>query len=278
MAEAQRIKANGIEFRVLIEGPEGAPWITFLHSLATNLSLWDEQAAAFRDRFRILRYDARGHGQTQVPTGPYTMDDFVADAVALWDALGIQRSHVVGLSMGGMTGFGLALTHRDRVNSLVAADCRSDAPEFFQRMWDERERLVAQGGLPAIEDMTLKTWFTETTRSRRPELVERVRRMIATTPLEGYRGTAAALRGLNYKSRLSEIAVPALLIVGAHDGPHPAEMRAMAGLIRGAGFIEVPDAAHLSNIEQPELFNSAVTAFLAKLGRGGNASEQRSSK
>ncbi len=182
-------------------------------------------------------------------------------AYAIWDRLGIERSAVLGLSMGGMTAFGLALDHASRVTRIVAADCRSDAPDFFRGMWAERQRVLAEKGMEAIADLTIPTWLTEGTRSRRPDLVERVRGMILATSPEGYVGATEALRGLNYKHRLHGIGCPACLVVGEADGPHPAEMRSMAGLIPGARLIEI-EAAHLANLENPEAFNEAVAGFL----------------
>ncbi len=262
MTQETRIVANGTGFRVLIDGPEDRPWLTCLHSLATRAELWDDQIDALTADFRVLRIDARGHGKSDPAPGPYGFDGLAADVVAIWDGLGIARSAVLGLSMGGMTAFGLALDHASRVTRIVAADCRSDAPDFFRGMWAERQRVLAEKGMEAIADMTIPTWLTEQTRNSRPDLVEHVRGMILATSPEGYVGATEALRGLNYKHRLHGIGCPACLVVGEADGPHPAEMRSMAGLIPGARLIEIEAAAHLANLENPEAFNEAVAGFL----------------
>jgi 3-oxoadipate enol-lactonase len=262
MQTEARVVTNGAEFRVLIDGSEGKPWLTCLHSLATRAELWDDQIETLTQDFRVLRMDARGHGKSDPAGSPYSFDQLANDVVAIWDQLGIERSAVLGLSMGGMTAFGLALDHASRVTRIVAADCRSDAPEFFRNMWAERQRVLGEKGMEAIADITIPTWLTEETRSRRPDLVERVRGMILDTSREGYLGATEALRGLDYKHRLPGISCPACLVVGAADGPHPAEMRSMAELIPGSRFVEIPAAAHLANLENPDAFNEAIRGFL----------------
>lgn len=266
MSEQRLVAAAGVALQVAIDGPEGAPWVTMLHSLATNLTLFDPQVAALAAGHRVLRIDARGHGRSAVPPAPYDFARLVADVVAVWDALGVARSHVIGLSMGGMTGFGLTLGHPARVDRLVAADCRADAPPFFRTMWDERRGAVQAGGMAGVVEATLATWLTEATRATRPELALQVRQMILTTPVEGYMGATAALKGLDYERHLASITRPTLLVVGEHDGPHPDEMRAMAGLIPGARFALVEGAAHLANLEQPATFDRLVGDFLGAPG------------
>lgn len=250
--------------RAELEGPPDAPVVTLLHSLATSGDLWAAEAAALSRRYRVLRVDARGHGGSDVPAEPYVFDDLVADVVALWDALGIGRSAVIGLSMGGMTAFGLALRHPERVARILAADCRADAPDFFRAMWDARRKLLDEQGMEAVAEVTLPTWLSEATRANRADLVARVRAMILATDPDGYRRATTALQLLDYKRSLAEIRVPATLVVGAQDGPHPAEMRAIADLIQGARFVEIAGAAHLANLERPEAFMDAITTFLAE--------------
>ncbi|MCB5174214.1 alpha/beta fold hydrolase [Microvirga lenta] len=259
-----RVSANGAEFRVLIDGPEEKPWLTCLHSLATRAELWDDQIAELTKTFRVLRIDARGHGRSEPVEGPYSFDQLAKDVVAIWDRLGIERSAVLGLSMGGMTAFGLALDHTSRVTRIVAADCRSDAPDFFRNMWTDRQKILHEKGMEAIAEITIPSWLTEETRNTRPDRVERVRGMILETSREGYIGATEALRALNYKDRLSEIRCPTCLVVGAADGPHPTEMRSMAERIPGVRFIEIPAAAHLANVENPEAFNKTVCSFLSE--------------
>lgn len=253
---------------VLIEGPEGRPWITFAHSLATRLELWDEQARAVVDRYRVLRFDMRGHGRSDAPPGPYAFADLVGDVVGLWDALGIERSHFVGLSIGGMTGLGLALDRPDRLLSLVACDCRADAPAFFRNMWEERQTAVQADGLEGIVDSTIATWFPETRRESERKLIARVRGMVLATSPVGYLGCTEALKQLDYKRRLGDIRSPTLMIVGDADGAHPQEMQAMTELVSDACLIRIGPAGHLSNLEQPDAFNEALLGFLEGIERG----------
>jgi 3-oxoadipate enol-lactonase len=261
------IEVRGVQLSAVIEGKEDGPWVTFAHSLATDTSLFDEQARALGGRYRILRFDMRGHGRSAAPSRPYALADLVGDAAGLWDALGIERSHFVGLSIGGMTGFGLALDHPDRLLSLTACDCRADAPEFFRGMWDQRQAIVGESGLEGIVEPTIATWFTEAARERDPTLIERVREMIRGTSLEGYLGCGDALKRLDYKPRLGDIRTPTLMIVGDADGPHPQEMKALAELVPGARLVEIGPAGHLSNLEQPETFNQALIGFLDSFER-----------
>jgi 3-oxoadipate enol-lactonase len=259
-----RVAANGTEFRVLIDGSEDKPWLTCLHSLATRAELWDDQVEELTKTFRVLRIDARGHGGSDPAEGPYSFEQMARDVVAIWDRLAIEKSAVLGLSMGGMTAFGLALDHASRVTRIVAADCRSDAPDFFRNMWAERQKVLAEQGIETIAEITLPTWLTEETRKSRPDQVERVRNMILKTSPEGYLGATEALRALNYKHRLAAIRCPTCLVVGESDGPHPAEMRSMAEHIPGVRFAEIPAAAHLANVENPEAFNRVVCSFLSE--------------
>lgn len=256
------IEANGIRFRVKVSGKQGAPWLTFSNSLATSLEMWDAQAAAFANDYQILQYDTRGHGQTDAPVGDYTWDQLTGDVIALWDELDIEKSHFVGLSLGGMTGIGLSLYHSQRLLSLTACDCRSDAPEMFQNMWDQRCAGIAEGGIAATVDMTLAAWFTEGFREAGNPAVNQVKSMILSTPVAGYLGCVGALRKLDYKKNLGDIDLPTCFLVGEFDGPHPAEMEVMHGLTPGSSFHVIPDAAHISNMEQAEIFNNHLEAFL----------------
>jgi 3-oxoadipate enol-lactonase len=256
------IDVRGVRLSALIEGTEAGPWVTFAHSLATDATLFDEQAKALAGRYRTLRFDMRGHGRSDAPPRPYALADLVGDLAGLWDALGVERSHFVGLSIGGMTGFGLALDHPDRLISLTACDCRADAPEFFRGMWDQRQAIVDAEGLEGIVEPTIETWFTAAARERDPALIERVRGMIRSTSQNGYLACGDALKRLDYKPRLGEIHTPTLMIVGDADGPHPKEMRALAELVAGARLVEIGPAGHLSNLEQPAAFNRALIGFL----------------
>jgi 3-oxoadipate enol-lactonase len=262
MPKEHFIKVGGNRLHAIVDGKEGAPWLTCLHGLAANATLWDAQVPAFINGFRMLRTDMRGHGQSEATTPASSFDDLIGDVIGIWDALGIDRSNVLGISMGGMTGVGLALAHPDRIVKLVAADCRVDCPQFFFDMWTQRQTLLREKGIEAVIEVTLPIWFTEATRRNRPDLVALARTMMAGTSEAGYIGASSAMQGMDFKRRLSAIRTPTLFIAGARDMWHPQEMQKMAALTPGARYAELPDAAHISNLEQPELFAKHVLDFL----------------
>ena len=267
-----RVAANGIRFNCAVEGPEGAPWVTLAASIAADLTLWDAQVPALGEHCRVLRFDARGHGATEATEPPYTLDLLVADVRALWDALGIARSHFVGLSLGGMIGIGLALDYPGRVASAVVANSRTEATPEFRALWDERIAVAETDGMAGLVDSTARRWLTPGFIAANPDAVAKVRAMIGRCSVAGFVGAARALQGLDLLPRLKEISVPCLFIAGGEDGACPAgEIRAAASRVPGAEYVELSPAAHISNLEQPDAFNRAVTDFLARHGRGAPA-------
>jgi len=245
-----------------IDGPVNAPWLTLSHSLATDISMWEPQITALSQHFRVLSYDARGHGSSEVPAGPYTMQQLVNDVIQLWDSLNIKQSHFIGLSMGGMTGVGVALHAPERVAKLLACDCRLDAPEFFRNMWDTRMHAILTGGIEGVLSQTIGTWFTQAQLAEGGPLIEQVSNMIRRTPAQGYLACAAALKDLDYKKSLADIKVNTHFMVGDQDGPHPSEMAELAKLTPNAELVIIENAAHLSSLEQPKAFNQAALSFL----------------
>ena len=224
--------------------------------------MWAPQLKVLEQNFRVLRYDTRGHGGSALGEIPFAMTDLVEDVLYLWDKLEIEQSHFLGLSLGGMTGIGVALHCPDRVLRLVACDCRLDAPVFFQEMWDQRIAVIESGGLEALVDAVIDTWLCPATREREPGVEKLARQLILETPAKSYVACARALQGLDFKRRLDEVAVPVLYLVGEHDGPHPTEMTELASLTPGALLQVLPDASHLSNLEQHAAFNAALLDFL----------------
>lgn len=240
-----------------------APVVLLSNSLASDHSMWEPQVAMLAARYRVVRYDTRGHGRSDAPEGPYDFPLLVEDAVAVLDAAGARRAAVMGLSLGGMTALGLALAHPDRVERLVCCDARADAPEPFVKSWDDRIAAIRAGGMRAVVPATLERWLHADFRAARPDAVERVASMIAATPVEGYVGCAGALKRLAYLPELHRIACPALFVVGAEDaGAPPAAMRDMAARVKGAEFREIPRAAHLPNLDNEAAFADAVRGFL----------------
>ena len=252
---------NGFELHYQIDGPEDAPWLTFSNSLATNLSMWDRQVAELAGPYRTLRYDKRGHGQSDGPPGEYRFEQLAEDVVALWDAVGIDRSDYVGLSMGGMTGIGLLLDHGDRIGKAAICDCRADAPSFFHDMWVDRRAAFEKDGIEAVVEGNLERWFTEACRNENPPWLDDVRAMIRTTSANGFMGCTSALMNLDYLGRMDHIDGDVCFIVGAQDGPHPDAMAEMQAKVAGSQLVVIEDAAHLPNLEQPAAFNAALTSF-----------------
>ena len=200
-----KTKANGITINYTVSGPEGAPWVTFSHSICCDLSMWDTQADRFKDRYRVLCYDLRGHGGTDVPKGPYDFEMLVDDVIGLWDALGIRRSHFVGLSLGAMMGYGLAAAHGDRLLSLVAADGRAVAPQAYAEYFDQRIAMMEDGGMEALVEHTVERWFRPDFLEREVAAVDKVREMIRRTAPAGHVGCCRAVQKLAYEHRLKEI-------------------------------------------------------------------------
>jgi 3-oxoadipate enol-lactonase len=224
--------------------------------------MWDGLAAALTARYRVLRYDARGHGGSPATPGDYTLAQLGEDAVGLLDAFGIQRTHFIGLSMGGMVGMGLGLAHADRLLSLAVCDARAVAPPEYRDSWTQRARTVREKGIEAIVEPTLSRWFTPGF-SEDPQRPDAVRAMIRGTSDEGYAGCASALRDLDYLDRLGALRLPVLYLCGAEDqGAPPAIMRTMHAATPGSRYVEIPAAGHIANLEQPALFNAAILGFL----------------
>jgi len=259
-----KLKANGIEINYQIEGD--GPVVTFSHSLACNLSMWDEQAQGLEGRFRVLRYDTRGHGQTEAPAGAYTLDQLAEDLKGLLDGLGIAETHFVGLSMGGMVGQELALRHPDRVKALVLANTTSGYPAEGVANWDQRIAAVREGGLASIADAVMQRWFHEEFRRMQPATVARWRDRVASTDRQGYLGWCEAIKRHDTTARLRQIRKPTLVIAGELDAGTPVAMsQLIAREIPNARLIVLPQASHLSVLEQPVAFEAAVQGFLAGL-------------
>ena len=258
-----KLSANGIEINYVIEG-EG-PVVTMSHSLACNLAMWDEQARALQGRYRVLRFDTRGHGQTSAPAGAYTLEQMADDLHALLGGLGIKETHFVGLSMGGMIGQVFTLKHPGMVQSLVLCDTTSRYPAAAASVWQERIRTVEAQGMEPLVEPTLQRWFTAPFRARRKDLMERVGAMIRATPPPGYIGCCHALPKIDVTDRLKEVHCPALVIVGEEDLGTPVDMaRQIHAALPGAELAILRRASHLSNLEQPDEFTRVLLRFLDK--------------
>jgi 3-oxoadipate enol-lactonase len=254
------INADGCKIHVEVEGPERAPVLMLSNSLGTNFHMWDDQVAPFTRHFRLVRYDRRGHGKSGGPKGPYTMERLGRDALAILDALALDRVNWCGLSMGGMVGQWVAANAPKRIERLVITNTSSYFPD--KAAWNERLRLVREKGIAAFAGPNMERWFTKEFRERSPQAVAGLREMFAATPLEGYIGCGEAVRDMDHRELLPKIKAPTLVIAGKHDPATPLEANEyIASRIPGAKLI-VLDAAHLSNIEQPEAYTDAVLEFL----------------
>jgi len=254
------IEVLGERFHCRVDGPAGAPVVVLSNSLGTNLSMWDAQMPGLTARFRVMRYDTRGHGSSVISPEGYAIDTLGRDVLGLLDALNIPRAHFCGLSMGGAVGMWLAVNAPERIDRLVLADT---AGKFgTAEKWNARIEAVRRGGLGAIADGVLEGWFTPRFRERAPEAVARLRQMLLAAPIEGYLASCAAVRDADLRNAIDRIACPTLVIVGTHDVPTPpAEARALAERIAGARCVEL-DAAHISNVEAAERFTAELVAFL----------------
>jgi len=239
------------------------PCVIFAHSLGSDHSIWAAQKSALAGRRTVVTYDLRGHGQTPATPGAYDFDLLANDALALMDALKIDKASFVGISLGGMIGQALAFKAPDRLEKLVLADTTAAYPTEAQAAWPERIRQIEAAGLEPLVQATLERWFTAPYRSAHPEVVGRIGEIIRTTSPTGYIGCCHAIAGLNFAFRLHEIRTPTLVLVGDQDaGTPPAMAQAIAAGIPGGRCEIIPGAAHLSNIEQAATFNRLLLDFL----------------
>lgn len=263
MTDTQKINVGGLNIRFADEGPKSAPVVMMSHSLSAEIGMWSPQADALKDRFRVIRYDTRGHGGTDAPEGPYTLDMLADDALGLMDALDLGKVHWVGLSMGGMIGQTLALKAPDRLLSLTLADTSSGYPADAVAGWADRIAAAKANGMAAGVDMTIDRWFSPGFVKEDPATIQAVRDMILATPVAGYCGCGAAIAQLNITPRLGEITIPTLVICGEDDPGTPLAMsEIMRDGIPGAELAVLPVARHISNLEDVEGFNQALEGFL----------------
>jgi len=259
-----KAKTNGIETNYELHGKEGAPWLVLSHSLACSVRMWDPQIEALKDSYRILAYDTRGHGASEAPKGAYTLEMLADDLKALLDHVGAKNPHYCGLSMGGMIGQTFALKYPGVFRSLMLADTSSGFPAQVWPLWQERIRIAEEKGMAPLVQPTLERWFTEAFRQSHPQPVAGIAKLIASTPVAGYVGCCHAIPKINLTARLKEIKAPVLVICGDKDpGTPPAMSEAIRDNAPGSKLVMIPDAAHLSNLEQPAAFTRAMQDFIA---------------
>jgi len=263
MTDTKMISANGISIRYSDEGPKDAPVVVMSHSLSAELAMWDPQAEVLMEDFRVIRYDTRGHGGTDAPVGPYSLEMLADDAVGLLDGLGLSKVHWVGLSMGGMIGQTLGLRAPERLLSLTLADTSAGYPAAASAMWSDRIKAARENGMAAGVEGTMERWFSPGFMASGAPVLDDVRRMIASTPVEGYCGCGAAISNLAVEPRLGEIKLPTLVICGEDDQATPLSMsETIRDGIPGAKLAVLPVARHLANLEDVGGFNAAMMSFL----------------
>lgn len=256
------IQANGVTLNYELKGPAGAPVAAFSSSLGATMAMWDGIVPALRGRYRVLRYDARGHGGSPAPRGPVTVEDLAADLRGLLDALGIARAHVVGLSLGGMTAQALAASEPGRVESLTLVATSAHMPT--REAWAERAALVRSRGMGAVAEAVLGRWFTPGFAERAPEPATAAREAFLAVDPEGYAACCEAIGGMDLRPVLSRIVAPTLVIAGADDPATPPapHAEALRDGIRNAEYVVLPRAAHLLAVERPDAVAAYLLAFL----------------
>jgi 3-oxoadipate enol-lactonase len=251
---------DGCTIHAEIEGPERAPVLMLSNSLGTDLHMWDEQAGPLTRHFRLVRYDRRGHGKSDAPKGPYTMERLGRDVLGVLDGLGIQKINWCGLSMGGMVGMWLGANAGNRIDKLILSNTSAHFPD--PTVWDARIKMVRDVGLAGIVDTNMERWFTKSFRERASQTMAKMRKMFVATNIEGYIGCGEAIRDMDHRPLLPKIMAPTLVIAGRHDPATTLEAgEYVKDHVPGAR-IAVLDAAHISNLEQPQIYADTVLGFL----------------
>ncbi len=242
-----------------LDGPDDAPVLVLSSSIGSSLGMWDAQMDALRERFRILRYDHRGHGKSPVPDGPYSMEELGRDALSMVDSLGVERFSFCGLSLGGMVGMWVASEAPERVGKLVL--CSTAAELGPPSMWDERIEAVNSGGMESLVDAVMERWFTPGFEDGAE--IERIRRIFLDTPPEGYAACSAAIRDMDLRDRLPSIKADTLIISASEDPATPPDRgKEIKNAIPNARMVVIPDASHIANVEQPERFTGELARHL----------------
>lgn len=268
MSAFQTARINGISMRYDVQGDEGAPAVVLHHPLATNLTFWDELTAALAPKYRVIRFDARGHGRSEAPVGRYSFETLARDAVALMDHVGVSKAAYIGLSMGGMVGQFLGLLHPQRFNSLMIVSATSRVAPEFRSLWVDRVKVAREKGMASQVEPAMARWVAEATKRDKPDLVKRFSAMIEATPLEGYAGWCGAIEMLDMTDKLGGIKLPVRVIVGDQDPATPvAASEAIHNAIPGSDLVILKGVSHMLSSEDPAAFHAAVLPFLGQHAR-----------
>ena len=256
------VDVNRTTINYRFDGPEQGQVVMLSNSLASDLAMWDSQVPDLvKAGYRVLRYDSRGHGRSAVPHGPYTIEMLAGDAVGLLDALGLDKIHFCGLSKGGMVGQMLGIQNAGRLLSLVLSS--TSAYIGPRKIWDEFIETVRNNGMSAVVDATIDRWFTKKGQARLSSDVEKFRRSILETPIDGFCACCAAIRDMDLRDSISSISNRTLVIVGEHDlGTPVSESELIHERIASSVLTVIPDAAHLVNVEKADVFNDKLIKFI----------------
>ena len=250
---------TAIEVHAVVEGPDDAPVLLLSNSLGSDLTMWEPQVPALAEHFRVVRYDTRGHGRSPAAAGDTTIDDLADDVVALLDRVGVPQAHVVGLSIGGMTGLRLAVREPHRVASLAVL-C-SSAHTGNEQTWRERAETARTQGTGVLAETVVSRWLTPGHAAAHPDLVARLQAMVRGADDEGYAACCAAIATMDQRPDLGSVTARTLVVSGAEDPALPPEhQRVIADGVPGAEFLSLSPAAHLANLEQPERVTAALIA------------------
>lgn len=252
---------NAVPVHHVVTGRDDAPVVVLSNSLGSTHTMWDAQADALAEHFRVVRYDTRGHGDSPAPTGPYDIDDLADDVVALLDTLGIEKAHFVGLSLGGMTGMRLAARNPERVDRLVVL-C-TGAHLTPSSGWTDRAGSVRDNGSESVAEAVVARWFTAAYLKANPDIKASCESIVAATPAEGYASCCEVIATMDLRDDLPTISAPTLAIAGANDpATPPPNLAEIADNVQDGRLLVVPQSAHLANAEQPETITPAIIAHL----------------
>jgi len=258
------VRVNGGVIHFADEGPAGAPAIVFSNSLGTDFRIWDEVVKALAENARVVRYDKRGHGLSELRVDTRTIADFAGDLAALLDSLDVRKATIVGLSIGGMIAQELYRLRPDLVRSLIL--CDTGHRIGTNESWNSRIDAVKEDGLEAIADGVMERWFTRDYHENCAEAVAGWRAMLARTPKAGYLAACEALRDADLTTGARAIGAPTLCVVGDQDVPTPVSlMRELSGLIPGAKFEIIAGAGHIPCVEKPAILRGLIEAHLKEI-------------
>lgn len=261
MSERFITTGEGVSLLSRVDGPVDAPVLLCSNSLGTAMGLWEPQVESWTAHRRVLRYDQRGHGDSDAPEGAYTIEALGRDALAVLDAYEVNQADLCGLSMGGLVALWIAINHPERVRRLVLA-CTA-ARVGTEEAWLDRVRAVREGGTEAIADMVMERFFSSGFRERDPQTVERYRQALIDTPDLGYIGSCLALARTDLRAQVGQVTAPTLVVIGEQDeATTPAQMHEQFEALPNATAIQLDGAGHLANLEAPDAFAAAVLEHL----------------